>query len=102
MGTFIPPVSEASTTTEGMTSLYERLLLCKRNDTRILRDLPALLDGTDTIACQLEVISMNAVTEYRALSYVRGDSLATRVILVNGAPLDVWLNLWHFLTRMRQ
>jgi hypothetical protein len=96
-------VLESSLATEDMKSIYKRIPLHNENDTRLLRILPALSpDGTDTIACELEVVSMNPPPGYRALSYVWGDPEDIRVIQVQGEAFVVRINLWHFLTQMRK
>lgn len=86
---------------EDVSIIYRRHPL-SASTTRVLHILPATSpDMSDTISCQLSVISIDPSPEYRALSYVWGDPSATKSILVDNTPFEVRENLWNYLAQAR-
>jgi hypothetical protein len=67
---------------------------------RVLRLLPEK-HGVH-LACEVIVIAVQSGTSYKAVSYVWGEAAHSHTIVVNGAPLDVGKNIWHFLDQMHQ
>lgn len=81
-------------------SIYDSLPLRKDQlSTRILTLLPGSHD--DDIQCRLRVISINAFSDYEALSYTWGDPNDQREIRVNNTPLMVTRNLEEALPQLR-
>ncbi|KAM7210242.1 Heterokaryon incompatibility protein (HET) domain containing protein, partial [Rhypophila decipiens] len=74
-------------------------LVPTRHEIRLLYLTPG--DGDEPIHCTLEVKALNDCPEFEALSYVWGDPFAPRPITVEDATLDVTLNLYSALRRLR-
>jgi len=75
-----------------MASIYDAHPL-SIDTTRAIGILPSTSpDNDDIIFCQLEVIKYSC-TSYRALSYVWGDSSAQEVVLIDGVPITIRMNL---------
>ncbi|KAH6642791.1 heterokaryon incompatibility protein-domain-containing protein, partial [Boeremia exigua] len=69
--------------------------------TRVLQINPSK-HSNDPISCCLSVISLNPAPKYRAASYTWGDPSATKVIFVDNRPFRVRVNLWNFISQMRE
>lgn len=53
------------------------------------------------ICCALEVVCLDALLNYSAVSYVWGPKSHIKVISVNGHDFSVRVDLWNFLLQMR-
>ncbi|KAI8629525.1 heterokaryon incompatibility protein-domain-containing protein [Xylariaceae sp. FL1651] len=69
-------------------------------DIRLLKIVPGAVE--DKIECVLDQVPLNAKPKFYALSYVWGDTLATKQIMINGKPFAVTNNLYEALHHFRQ
>jgi hypothetical protein len=84
-----------------MDDIYKHNLLSE-NSTRVLEILPVSSPGLHfTLSCKLRTISLLEPPPYYAVSYVWGNTETTGVILVDGVPFMVRINLWRFLLQMQ-
>jgi hypothetical protein len=92
-----------STLSDAMLSIYEPLALPSGDGcdmTRVLQIVPAS-SHNQPICCTLATISLGNAVPYSAVSYVWGDPVSTKTILMHGAALSVRSNIWNFLQQMR-
>jgi hypothetical protein len=69
-------------------------------NTRVIqidRDYVTMSDGKHTIACKVQVISVDAAIPYTAVSYMWGDPTCEREILLDGRLFSVRSNLFDLL-----
>lgn len=64
---------------------------CTLTDVRLLRNSATLDDGIET----------SYQVQYEALSYEWGDPFPTQLIHINGQPVQIRENLYHWLKRAR-
>lgn len=88
-----------------MAAVYENHPMLFGNNTNIrLVELQSdtSAHANTSISCKLHVVSVDTAPDYAALSYVWGNAVATKTILLDGQPFPVRDNLWDFLTRARE
>src|ERR1700753_4049506 len=73
---------------------YKPLNISK-NEIRLLNILPQVSSGL--ISCTLFNVPLDEAPEFIAISYVWGDPLNTKKILVNGQVHEVTVNCWNIL-----
>jgi len=78
-------------------SLYA--LSNSRHEIRLLHIQPG--PWSFPILCSLQTVSLDTSPTYQALSYTWGDPTPTRFILVEDVVLEVRINLYHALRRLR-
>ncbi|KAM5349203.1 hypothetical protein ACJ41O_009026 [Fusarium nematophilum] len=82
----------------GDTNFQYQSLDPRQNEIRLLQVLP---DISTKIQCQIFHTSLKVPHEYIAVSYSWGDSLDTRLIVLDGHEFPVTTNLWQALSRIR-
>ncbi|KAI8711799.1 HET domain-containing protein [Fusarium sp. LHS14.1] len=95
------PISDENTVnghTWNLPLQYHQLELNQRQ-IRILRLLPG--ESQDPIRCTLETAFLADYPSYQALSYAWGDPLDCRSITVDGRRINVTVNLFNALQRLR-
>ncbi|KAK3068800.1 hypothetical protein LTR53_013346 [Teratosphaeriaceae sp. CCFEE 6253] len=80
-------------------SLYARRLDSDRREIRLLVVEPG--EDHEILACRLRTVSLDDQVSYTALSYVWGDPLLTRMILVDGQAFEATANLESALRHLR-
>jgi hypothetical protein len=69
---------------------------------RLLPRFPRFTHNADLICCEIAYISLQDMPRYEALSYTWGDPNPCKMILLDGKPFSVRVNLWLALFHLRQ